>query len=213
MNLFRPVLLTFIGALLLAGSARAQTADAGSGAADEYFRGYILKGEAERVEQAGDLQTALAKFRQAQEIFESIARNYPVWEAQMLTYRRQKLQESITRVENKLAVPAAAQPSTAVTGTPAPGPAAGPTEIAPVPPGAPAQSSPPQSPLGGLPSLSDFLSNYERAYKGRVEQLDQQNKQYEADLLKWQKWYEWASGELKASKETTNALAQRGAQL
>ena len=209
MNIFRSVLLNFIGSLLLAGPMSAQTTAAG-GAADEYFRGYILKGEAERVEQAGDLQTALAKFRQAQEIFDSIAKNYPVWEVQMLTYRRQKLQDALTRVENKIAAPA---PSPApASAAPMPDPAQGfgigsPAAQAGITPAAP------QSPTGGLPSLSDFLSNYEQAYKRRFEQLDQQNKQYEADLMKWQKWYEWASGELKASKETTNALAQRGAQL
>ena len=211
MNIFRSVLLNFIGSLLLAGPMSAQTTAAG-GAADEYFRGYILKGEAERVEQAGDLQTALAKFRQAQEIFDSIAKNYPVWEVQMLTYRRQKLQDALTRVENKIAAPAAAPSPAPASAAPMPDPAQGfgigsPAAQAGITPAAP------QSPTGGLPSLSDFLSNYEQAYKRRFEQLDQQNKQYEADLMKWQKWYEWASGELKASKETTNALAQRGAQL
>ncbi len=204
MNLLRIVLLTIFGVLLPAGFLPAQNNAAG-GAADEYFRGYILKGEAERVEQAGDLQASLAKFRQAQEIFDSIAKNYPVWEVQMLTYRRQKLQDAIARVETKIATPAAAQP----VPTPAPNeaPASAPKlSVGPV-------GDAPQSATGDLPSLSDFLTNYEKAYRGRIEQLDQQNKQYEADLLKWTKWYEWASGELKASKETTNALAQRGAQL
>lgn len=209
MNHLRSVLLIIAGALLQVGSVAAQTPAAAGGAADEYFRGYILKGEAERVEQAGDLPTALGKFRQAQEIFESIAKNYPVWESQMLTYRRQKVQESITRVENKLASPGAAQAAPAPSVTPAPSPIPGPVGTTPTPQAGAA----PQSPTGGLPSLSDFLNNYEKAYKGRFEQLDQQNKQYEADLGKWQKWYDWASGELKASKETTNALAQRGAQL
>lgn len=211
----RSVLLIFAGAWLLAVSVSAQTPVAG-GAADEYFRGYILKGEAERIEQAGDLQTALAKLRQAQEIFESIAKNYPVWEAQMLTYRRQKVQEAITRVESKLAAPAVEQPSPAqgLASSSAPAPSLGPIGSAPVAqPGVAPSPVAGQSPTGGLPSLSDFLNNYEKAYKSRVEQLDQQNKQYEGDLVKWQKWYEWASGELLASKETTNALAQRGAQL
>lgn len=216
MHHLRSVLLIIAGAWLTATLAIAQMPSS-SGPADEYFRGYILKGEAERVEQAGDLQTALGKFRQAQEIFDSIAKNYPVWETRMLTYRRQMVQDSIKRVETKLATPGtSAQPSVtqglATSTTPAPLPAPAGAGVSPQPAASAVQAAP-QGATGELPSLSDFLSNYEKAYKGRVEQLDAQNKQYEADLMKWTKWYEWASGELKASKETTNALAQRGAQL
>lgn len=213
MNLLRTVLLTLFGAFFMAGPLSAQSAGTG-GPADEYFRGYILKGEAERVEQAGDLQTALGKYHQAQDIFDSIAKNYPVWEATMLSYRRQKVQDAITRVEAKLAVPAAAAPGAA--NAPAAAEAAanpGPVSAPPTMQNGASTPNAAQSSTGGLPSLRDFLDNYEKTYKNRVEQLDQQNKQYEGDLLKWQKWYEWASGELKASKETTNALAQRGAQL
>lgn len=206
------------GVLLVCGSAFAQTPGSG-GPADEYFRGYILKGDAERVEQAGDLQTALTKYKQAQEIFDSIAKNYPVWETQMLTYRRQKLGDAIKQVEVKIANPApGASQVAAPAGTTGGGLT---TAVTPGPVSVPAaQQGAGAAPMptpgwgpDGLPRLGDFLNNYEKAYRDRIEKLDQQNKQFAGDLEKWQKWYEWASGELKASKETTNALAQRGAAL
>lgn len=231
MHLLRPVLFSLLGVVLAAGSLSAQSAGAG-GPADEYFRGYILKGEAERMEQSGDALGALAKYRQAQEIFDSIAKNYPVWEAEMLTYRRQKLNDAIARVE---AQPASSSPAPAAQDAPEPEPSArqgplptikvkpaplanpGPVTAAPLPATnallpVPESASQPGV-ADGLPSLSEFFNNYERAYKNRFEQLDRQNKQYEGDLVKWQKWYEWASGELRTSKDTIDSLTERGAQL
>lgn len=223
--------LALLGAILADGPLSAQSTAAG-GAADEYFRGYMLKGEAERLEQSGDAQQALTKFRQALDIFDSIAKNYPAWETQMLTYRRQKIHDAITRVENRLAAPPAMFPgngpaSTAAATAPLPATPAQPAAGSPLPAsvfgqlasqppaaGPAAASSAPQLPANGnLPSLSDFLSQWESAYKQRFQQLDQQNKQQEADLLKWQQWYGWASREMQASKETTDALAQRAASL
>jgi hypothetical protein len=67
MHFFRTVLLCFLGAVLAVGLLPAQSAGSGT-AADEYFRGYILKGEADRAELSGDMAGALAKFRQSLEI-------------------------------------------------------------------------------------------------------------------------------------------------
>lgn len=221
MSSIRLVLLALLGAILADGPLSAQSAT--EGAADEYFRGYMLKGEAERLEQAGDAQQSLTKFRQALDIFESIAKNYPSWETQMLTYRRQKIQDAIARVESRLAAP----PSL-LSGGPAPGSAVAPApnlgastvpsgtfgQTIPSQPGMAAVNPAPQMPASGnLPSLSDFLSQWENTYKQRFQQLDQQNKQQEADLLKWQQWYGWASREMQSSKVTTDTLAQRAASL
>jgi hypothetical protein len=69
------------------------------------------------------------------------------------------------------------------------------------------------APKGALPSFGDLLQQYEKMYKQRIDDLSKKNTQYEEDLKKWSDWFSWASGELKASKETTNALASRSAQL
>jgi Tfp pilus assembly protein PilF len=210
MHFFRTVLLCFLGAVLAVGLLPAQSAGSGT-AADEYFRGYILKGEADRAELSGDMAGALAKFRQSLEIFDSIAKNYPVWESQMLSYRRQKVQEAISRIEGKAAAPAPAQPPVAAVPSPNP--------MVPVPKAdaAPSPLSPlitdTAAPKGALPSFGDLLQQYEKMYKQRIDDLSKKNTQYEEDLKKWSDWYSWASGELKASKETTNALASRSAQL
>ena len=210
MHHLRLVLLALFAALIATIQAPAQT----TGAADEYFRGYILKGEAERAEAGGDLQTARGKYQQAKEIFESIAKNYPVWESQMLSYRRQKVDEAIKRVEARLAAPQPIQPAPAPTG------AAAPSMTVPLPqPGAPGVM-PAAEPAAGaaaapatLPSLTDLFKKWEDDYRQRLDKAERENQQYVDDLKKWQTWYGWASGELKASKETTNALAQRSADL
>ena len=212
MFFLRTVLLCILGTLLAAGHLPAQSAGSGT-AADEYFRGYILKGEAERAEQAGDTSLAVTKFRLASEIFDSIAKNYPVWEAQMLSYRRQKVKEALVRLEAKGSTPTAASPTPAeATSGPVVSGGATPSPSMPAP-GLLPQPGAGNTGSSSLPSLSDFLQRYEQTYKQTVEDLTRKNQQYEADLKKWGDWYSWASGEMKASKETTNALATRSAQL
>ncbi len=207
MHSVRTLLLMLLGAIFSAGILPAQEA------ADEYFRAYILKGEAERLEQTGDAQQALTKYRQALDIFDAIAKHNPTWQGEMLTYRRERLKEAITRVENK----AAAAPSAAIApqSSPVPSTAFGQPAAQPATSQQPAATGTAliQTGPNGLPSLSEFFQSYENAYRQRVENLDRQNKQFESDLLKWQDWYNWATKEMNASKETVGVLAERNAGL
>lgn len=200
MHTLRTVLLVLAGALLLF-AGRSQAQNSGESPADLYFRGYIMKGDAERLEQGGDAAGALAKFRQSMEIFDSIAKNHPNWEQiAMLAYRQQRTKEAIVRLEAKLAATPAS--TTPAAGTLIPIPRAG--SATPSAGGAMAQPA-------ELPSISSLLNQYESAYKQRIDQLGAQNKQYESDLLKWQQWHQWQQREMQASKETMNVLAQRAA--
>jgi len=216
MNRLLQALILAVG-LLLAVTAHAQTFDASSEVADQFFRGFVINNEAARLESAGDLPLAMTKFRQAGEIMDSIARNYPDWQTEMRASRQQKIQDSLSRIQARMnQQTAAAPPTQAAVATPAPG-----ISAMPLTPGGsnsipqpgmlsqPAPASPSAS--GPLPSLSEMLSQWEALYKKRVLELETQNNQYQLDLGKWQQWYQWSSGEITSARAQNDALGKKAA--
>lgn len=200
----------------LATVARAQTLDATSEVADMYFRGFVLNNEATRLEAAGDFLLAQAKFKQAAEIMDSIAQNYPGWQADMRLSRQQKIQDSLSRVQMRLAQQAAA-PAAAVQAQAQAAPAAA-AQTQVMAAGTPAAAGPTASPVmpmaapaGGLPSLGDMLGQWEAMYKKRIQELETQTSQQQVDLGKWQNWYQWASGEITSARAQNEALKQKAA--
>lgn len=207
---------TLLAALALAAPvSNAQYIDASSEVADQYFRGFVLNNEAVKLEAAGDFSQAQSKFKQAGEIMDSIARNYPTWQPEMRASRQQKIQDSLTRIQSRLSQPQAAPAPTiaptpqvvtpavpgyvpAATGVPAPGILA---QTAPSAPSTP----------GALPSLSDMLSQWEAMHKKRILELETQNNQFQLDLGKWQQWYQWASGEITTARAQNDTLAKKSA--
>ncbi|MFO1482873.1 MAG: tetratricopeptide repeat protein [Verrucomicrobiaceae bacterium] len=216
MNRFLPALMLAV-ALCLATTTHAQTIDATSEVADLYFRGFVLNNEATKLESAGDLAMAQAKFRQAGEIMDSIARNYPAWQPEMRAARQQKIQDSLSRIQVRLSQPqAVSQPQVLTPVSPGYVPAANvgmPSAAIPTPGtlATPAGAAP--AAQGSLPSLNDFLRQWEDMYKKRVQELEVQNNQYQADLGKWQQWYQWASGEITTARAQNQALGQKAMQL
>ncbi len=211
---------TLMAALALtAPVSHAQTLDANSEAADQYFRGFVLNNEAAKLETAGDFTLAQSKFKQAGEIMESIARNYPMWQPEMRTARQQKIQDALTRLQVRSA---AAPASTAATAAaPAPAPVTATAAVAPPPamspgvvpsPGVLAQTAPEVPATSGpLPSINDFLKQWEDMYKQRIGELETKSNQQQLDLGKWQNWYQWASGEISTAREQNAALGQKAA--
>lgn len=175
-------------------------------AADQFFRGFVLKKDAETMEQEGNLQGALSLYQKMKSIFDAVANANPDWQPGMLNNRRALTDQAISRVQARLAQP-----------TPVPTPAtlpmpAGTTGAAPffgqspggVPsPGALASSPPPP---GAIPSLSEVLSQWESTYRQRMTTLETQNAVMQGDLAKWQHWYEWASGEITTSRDKQKKL-------
>ncbi len=199
-------------ALFAVTTACAQTIDAASEVADQYFRGFVMNNEAAKLESSGDLQMAQEKFKQAAEIMDSIARNYPAWQPEMRASRQQKIQDALARIQSRLTQQATPQlaPMPQVATPVAPGyvPAAIPA------PGTLAQPAPAAPPAGGaLPSLTDMLSQWETMYKKRVLELETQNNQNQLDLAKWQQWYQWASGEITTARSQNEALGAKAATL
>ncbi len=186
----------------------AQTIDAGSEVADQYFRGFVMNNEAAKLEEAGDTQMAQAKFKQAAEIMDSIERNYPSWQPEMRASRQQKIKDSLLRIQSRMsqqaAPPAATAPQVVTPGAPAYVPAA-PSAI----PAPEVLAQPVPSTNGALPSLTDMLSQWEAMYKKRVLELETQNNQNQLDLGKWQQWYQWASGEITTARSQNEALGRK----
>ncbi len=205
--LFIFTLMAVLG--LAAPVAPAQSIDASSEVADMYFRGFLLNNEATKLEGAGDFSLAQTKFKQAGEIMDSIARNYPTWQAEMRTSRQQKIQDSLTRIQSRLSQSQAA-PVPMVATTPPVAPATMSTTAVPAP-GLLAQ--PTAATPGNLPSLGDMLSQWESMYKQRLLELETKNNQMQADLGKWQNWYQWASGEITTARAQNDALGKKAAGL
>ena len=197
---------------LTAPVLNAQTIDASSEVADQYFRGFVLNNEAAKLEASGDLPLAQTKFKQAGEIMDSIARNYPTWQPVMRAARQQKIQDALVRLQARAsAVPAPAPaPAPTPVAVAAPAPAM-PTAAVPTP-GALAQPAAaiPSTP-GSLPSLNDLLSQWEQMYKQRIVELETKTNQQQLDLGKWQNWYQWASGEITTARQQNDALGKKAA--
>ncbi len=69
-----------------------------SNVADEYLSGYIILQDAQALEEKGKHESAYKKYREASAIFDEVANKYPTWQPQVVTFRRKKIRESLTRV-------------------------------------------------------------------------------------------------------------------
>lgn len=196
---------------LTAPVSHAQSIDAGSDVAEQYFRGFVLNNEAAKLEASGDIPLAQSKFKQAGEIMDSIARNYPTWQPEMRTARQQKIQDALMRLQNRAAT--AAQTPAATPAQSAPPAPAVTAPVAAIPtPGVLSQPvATPAATPGVLPSLSDMLGQWELMYKQRVLELETKANQQQLDLGKWQNWYQWASGEITTAREQNDALGKKAA--
>lgn len=220
MNRLIYVLTLFAALVLAAPVSHAQSVDVSSEVADQYFRGFVLNNEAAALETSGDLTLAQTKFKQAGEIMDSIARNYPTWQPEMRAARQNKIQDALLRLQSR-SLQAQAQAQTAAAATtaaPAPAAAVAPATAMPaatIPsPGALAQPAVtiPTTP-GSLPSLNDLLSQWEQMHKQRVLELEAKTNQQQIDLGKWQNWYQWASGEITTARQQNDALVKKASAL
>jgi len=105
-SVFLPLLLVclHIGALGV-------FAQANNGAGDLFYKGYMLKTEAEKLEKAGDLKTAYSKFQQAQQVIGTVSQNYPEWQPEVVTYRLRLIEQALTRLSRASSAPAGSPPN------------------------------------------------------------------------------------------------------
>ncbi|WP_395735861.1 tetratricopeptide repeat protein [Prosthecobacter sp.] len=209
MNRLFPIFTLVAAFALTAPVSHAQSIDASSEVADLYFRGFVLNNEAAKLEAAGDFALAQAKFKQAGEIMDSIARNYPTWQAEVRASRQQKIQDALVRLQTRSAQSqtTAVAPAPVVAAVPSALPAAGiPT------PGVLAQAAAAPSPTAGaLPGINDLLKQWEDMYKQRIAELETKSSQQQVDLGKWQNWFQWASGEITNVRTQNEVLGKKSA--
>lgn len=194
--------------LALSVSLHAQAVD---DVGEQYFRGFVMKNDAEKLEGEGNFAGALQMYQTMGQIFDDLAKTHPEWQPGMVNNRRTLTQQSITRLQAKLAQPASAPTPTATSPAPAAAtlPIFNPAATAP----APGTVAPIAGTGGGLPSLSETLAQWEQAYRQRMLQLETQNNQMQLDLGKWQQWYQWASGEIATARAEKESLEKRTADL
>lgn len=204
------LLLLFVG-LLVSPSVHAQAAGSAS---DLHFNGFVIYNEAGRLEKSGDLDMALAKYKQAGELYSTLEKNFPTYEVETRTNRQRTIATAIARLEgvqskNLAASQAAvemekarlaAQAQAQVAAQPMP-------QTAPAPLAGPAQDS------SEIPSLDGLLRGWESKMRGKILELERDKKQLEVDLNKWGEWHNWAAGEMNRVTGENATLTKKSAAL
>jgi hypothetical protein len=93
-----PAFFRLLGLLLL--SSLAPVSYAADDPDSAFLRAYTEFQAAERLEQSGDGEQALSKYRFAASLLEQIARNSPEWQPMIVQYRLRKSTEALGRLES-----------------------------------------------------------------------------------------------------------------
>jgi tetratricopeptide (TPR) repeat protein len=95
--------LSFVTLLLAAPQcAFSQSADT----SDLFLNAYMANEQGEHMESSGDPQKALSKYRYAASLLDQIAREDPKWQPIVVDYRKKKVSENITRLQQQIAAEA-----------------------------------------------------------------------------------------------------------
>lgn len=200
---FCPPALLALALFLLSVPAPAQSSS-DTESSEQFFRGYLMKNDAEKMEKEGNLAGALSLYQQMQQIFNSVSQSNPSWQPGMISNRRSLTEQAIARVIAAQSMPAAA-PTAAAQPAAAPAAIFGGTS-APIPQPGIVAGQPISGSMSSVPSLSDAIAQWEQNMRQRVTQLENQNGQMQVDLTKWQQWYQWASGEITTARADKLAL-------
>lgn len=197
--------------------------------AERYLDAYMMYKNGERTEKEGNLEEALRKYREASGVFDSLAMTDPGWETNMIGMRRRKVADSMARVQGMLQRAPSAVAPVAGGAMPGPGPApaldAAPAGGLAVMPSGEAKGPPEVGTWGAggagatgegageVPSLGEFLQQYEKQVKLKMEGLQRKNLEMEGALRKWDDWYRWASKEIQVARTEKETLAARAAEM
>lgn len=197
--------------------------------AEQYLDAYMMYNDGERTEKEGNLEEALRKYREASGVFDALVKMHPGWETNMIGMRRRKVADAMARVQGVLqrapstvapvsdgAMPAPSRVS-AVNGVSSGGLAVMPNGETKGPPevgtwGA-AGAGAMVDGAGEVPSLGDFLQQYEKQVRAKMEGLQRKNLEMEGALRKWDDWYRWASKEIQVARTEKESLAARTAEM
>ncbi|MFO1438625.1 MAG: tetratricopeptide repeat protein [Verrucomicrobiaceae bacterium] len=202
------LLLLFVG-LLVSPSIHAQAAGSAS---DLHFNGFVIYNEAGRLEKSGDLDMALAKYKQAGELYSTLEKNYPTYEVETRTNRQRTIATAIARLEGTQSKNAAASQA-ALELEKARIAAQAQASAQAMPQSAPVQSAGPVQDAGEIPSLDGLLRGWESKMRGKILELERDKKQLELDLNKWGEWHNWAAGEMNRVTGENATLTKKSAAL
>jgi hypothetical protein len=126
--------LVLVAGLVGAAAARADEPD------DLYLRALAIIRQADTLDSGGQAAPALAKYREALAVFQSIKRDNPGWNSQAVNYRFTYLAQKLDTLSKKLATPAKTAPAAGAPESPSDAasaaPAAGAAQVKLLAPGA-----------------------------------------------------------------------------
>ncbi len=213
MHAFRLLFAALAALLICTAPAMAQSLEDPS---ETYFRAYMISNEGDRLVAAGNAPQAVEKFKQAQTIFDDIAKNAPSWQPDMVKMRRDKLADSLTTAQAKAAA------------APPPAPIA---QVAPPPAGTGASlngqfqtpltpASPAPAPAAAPSTLDEAMVTVRNAIEAQTLALKQQLTDTQAQVGRYQMGYETAlkqrdqvSGMYQTLSQTATAQQARLAEL
>ncbi len=170
----------YIVLIWLACGPAVLTAQDNSGAGELFLKVFMLKTEAEKLEQAADAQGAIAKYSQAQQLIGTVAQNYPTFQPDVVAYRSRLIQSALGRLTRNNPVPATPTYAPAPSGSMVP-------QFAPAPqqmqqqPMAPNNGMMPQQPQqsGGIANPLDLINQTFEAQRKQIEEYKEKLRLYE----------------------------------
>jgi len=164
------IILLILGGLLFAGSTITTAQQAAGDVGEQYFKGYLSFTQAERLEQSGDVPGAVQKLQEAQQAIAGVARSFPSWQPEVVSYRLKMIEQSLQRLSGR-------------------GGAGTPATMAGVPPvttPAPTAGAPPAPPQNGAMNPGDIINQQFQALQKQNADLQRQIN----ELLTQRKIYE-----------------------
>lgn len=193
--------------------AQAQQKQAAYDVEGVYLKGYMMVQEAEKLERQGNFAGAYFKYKEASEIFDSVARGYPDWQASMVNYRRNLVRRSMEQARQKERVRRDEQRQTGgaaagsaellpdIDGAGAPF-----TDLAPPPPTTVRPAVPVNPSATGVDRQIGQMDQRLQGYSSQTTELQQRLQAREAELFE-------VNQKLLASKREINAALQKQIEL
>jgi Tfp pilus assembly protein PilF len=170
------IIFLILAGLAFSGLTITTAQQAAGDVGEQYFKGYLAFTQSERLEQAGDVPGAVQKLQEAQLAIAGVARSFPSWQREVVSYRLKMIEQALQRLGGK---GAAVAPAPAATGV---APQA--TSIPPLFP--PAPGAQPAVPQNGAMNPGDMINQQFQALQKQNADLQKQIN----DLLTQRKIYE-----------------------
>lgn len=190
---------------------------------DVWLRAYMVMREGEvKEEEKKDLE-ALSKYREAQRLFDFLARTHPTWKSNMVTFRRKALLDKIEEVHGRLkgtdpaaemamrsqnpgGAPVPALPGTRPGGITVPANAEAQAGGGPMTPAAPNYGGAPASLAGGMAAPVESINQEFSKLQAQLDQLSGANQRLMAERDQRQQAVSTLEGKLEQSRQIEQQL-------